>query len=555
MTQKLSRSLPAWALIRASAESLRQEGNARFSRQQLLSRAQEDHPGLSALTAGSTIHAVTIGAPSKPSRKRPRFLRRLDRGMYELEIEEASGVIGLRSRPSSKASKAASRLDGLKSSFTYYLESYDNNAPFRRENQLLSHLRVIHQRRRFSSVVDAVGNDEFLSSLHAVLRAWGIGSRGSRLAEPARLMAVFEPFLGELEALDHLLISDVDDPDDVINRLWRLVSTIPLVENKSRIVPVTKALHHLLPDLVVPIDRAWTGAFFAWNMPEFDQRPEKVFRSAYESFFDIARAVRPETYVGDGWRSSPAKIIDNGLVGFCLVNRIQPTSGLFPQLTSDGKALLSERFDRALHMASDLHRSQPIKGTESHPVPYLAHVLAVVAAVLADTADEDVAIAAALHDGPEDQGGRPVLGRIRNDFGDRVAEIVDTCTDTFDDPKPDWIPRKLSYLARLGSTPDRGALLVKCADCLVNARATLLDYRLQGKDIWTRFRMPCASNQLWWYESCRNALKRVSESRGYVQLDETVNSLLQEVERCPGCEYQHLTVHDGGDMVSSGASD
>src|SRR5882672_8869000 len=98
MTQKLSRALPVWALIRASAESLRQEGHARFSRQQLLRRAQEDHPGLSALTVGSTIHAVTIGAPSKPSRKRPRFLRRLDRGLYELNTEESNALIGQRSR-------------------------------------------------------------------------------------------------------------------------------------------------------------------------------------------------------------------------------------------------------------------------------------------------------------------------------------------------------------------------------------------------------------------------------------------------------------------------
>jgi hypothetical protein len=30
-------------------------------------------------------------------------------------------------------------------------------------------------------------------------------------------------------------------------------------------VPGTKALHHLLPDLVPPMDRAWTGAFFHWS--------------------------------------------------------------------------------------------------------------------------------------------------------------------------------------------------------------------------------------------------------------------------------------------------
>jgi (p)ppGpp synthase/HD superfamily hydrolase len=212
-------------------------------------------------------------------------------------------------------------------------------------------------------------------------------------------------------------------------------------------------------------------------------------------------------------------------------------------VASDGKALLSERFDRALQMASRLHQSQLIKGSESRPVSYLAHILAVVAIVLGEAADEDVAIAAALHDGPEDQGGRPVLDQIRTKFGDRVADIVDACTDTFDDPKPDWEPRKLAYIARLSASTDRGVLLVKCADCLANARATLLDYRLESNVIWARFRMPCASNQLWWYESCRNALKEVSDTRAYVQLDETVKQLMREVEPCPGCENRHLAFH------------
>jgi hypothetical protein len=472
--------------------------------------------------------------------------------MYEVSLDEPMEMYASQSRLGTNVRTAAARVDGLKSSFAQYLDSYDRNVPFRRENQLQAHLRVINQRRKFDSVSAAVQSAEFIRDLHAVLHAWGIGRRGSRLAEPAQLSAALLPHLDQLEALDHLLISEVGDPSNVINRLWQLVSTIAIVDTKSRIVSVTKALHHLLPDLVVPIDRAWTGAFFAWSMPTFDIRPEQVFRSAYEAFFDIARAVRPETYVGEGWRSSPAKVIDNGVVGYCIANRIQPTSGLLPQLsvTSDAKALLSDRFDRALRMASDLHRSQQIKGTQSRPASYLAHVLAVVAIVLAEGADENVAIAAALHDGPEDQGGRPVLDRIRNDFGDRVAEIVQACTDTFEHPKPDWTPRKLAYIARLSTNTDRGALLVKCADCLTNARTTLLDYRLLGNAMWARFSMPCASNQLWWYQSCRNALKAVSETRAYMQLDETVDQLINEVEPCQGCGHRHLEVLPA-DLVSS----
>ncbi len=41
-----------------------------------------------------------------------------------------------------------------------------------------------------------------------------------------------------------------------------------------------------------------------------------------------------------------------------------------------------------------------------------------------------MAIAALLHDAVEDQGGAPRLNDIRNRFGDRVADIVRSCSDT-----------------------------------------------------------------------------------------------------------------------------
>jgi (p)ppGpp synthase/HD superfamily hydrolase len=66
----------------------------------------------------------------------------------------------------------------------------------------------------------------------------------------------------------------------------------------------------------------------------------------------------------------------------------------------------------------------------------------VTAIVLEDDPVEDLAIAALLHDGPEDQGGKPTLMLIQEQFGPRVAEIVLECSDTFRVPKPKWLSRK-----------------------------------------------------------------------------------------------------------------
>src|SRR5437868_14880442 len=89
---------------------------------------------------------------------------------------------------------------------------------------------------------------------------------------------------------------------------------------------------------------------------------------------------------------------------------------------------LTDRFDRALLYAIHVHGGQARKGTS---IPYVAHLLAVAATVLEYGGSEDIAIAALLHDAVEDQGGEARLSDVRNRFGNRVAEIVRLCSDSF----------------------------------------------------------------------------------------------------------------------------
>jgi len=85
--------------------------------------------------------------------------------------------------------------------------------------------------------------------------------------------------------------------------------------------------------------------------------------------------------------------------------------------------------------------------------------------------DETQAIVALLHDSAEDCGGRPMLDAVRLMFGDDVARIVESCTDTFDDPKPTWRPRKEAYLKAMTTKP-ASAKLVACADKPLSESAT-----------------------------------------------------------------------------------
>jgi (p)ppGpp synthase/HD superfamily hydrolase len=158
--------------------------------------------------------------------------------------------------------------------------------------------------------------------------------------------------------------------------------------------------------------------------------------------------------------------------------------------------ILSERYDVALTYAVALHRRQLRTGTG---IPYVSHLLSVSALVLEYGGDEDQAIAALLHDAAEDCGGEARLQEIRERFGDRVAQIVADCTDSWTDPKPDWAQRKIAYVAELASRPP-ATLLVSLADKTHNATAILQDYLDIGEALWERF-SGGRDGTLWYYRA------------------------------------------------------
>lgn len=186
--------------------------------------------------------------------------------------------------------------------------------------------------------------------------------------------------------------------------------------------------------------------------------------------------------------------------------------------------MLGERFDQALQMASQLHRTQVRKESG---VPYVAHLLAVAALAIEHGADEDQAIAALLHDAVEDQGGLPTAARLRATFGDRVHDLVMALTDATVVPKPPWRARKEAYLAHLRHAhPD--ALLISAADKVHNARSIVEDHAAVGPALWSRF-SGGRDGTLWYYRE----LAAVFRSRGPARLAALLGDLAAAMQRLP----------------------
>ncbi|MFN8174418.1 MAG: HD domain-containing protein [Solirubrobacteraceae bacterium] len=190
----------------------------------------------------------------------------------------------------------------------------------------------------------------------------------------------------------------------------------------------------------------------------------------------------------------------------------------------DSPGPLGPRFDRAFALARELHATQVRKGTG---IPYVSHLMGVASLVLEDGGDEDEAIAALLHDAVEDQGGPRTLDRIRELFGERVAELVDACSDTDEADKPPWRARKEAYIAHLREPGlPAGAIRVSLADKLHNARAILFDLRADH-DVFARFSAG-REDQRWYYGELADTFAGLTDSPMATELRRVVGEIFAE---------------------------
>jgi len=192
---------------------------------------------------------------------------------------------------------------------------------------------------------------------------------------------------------------------------------------------------------------------------------------------------------------------------------------------------LTTRFQAALDLAFELHQDQERKGSRE---PYLTHLMSVSALVLENGGSENQAISALLHDAVEDQGGLPTLERIREEFGEEVAEIVDGCTDAYTHPKPPWKERKLNFLENLTTASDT-ILLVSLSDKVHNARSILRDFQKEGDSIWERFNGG-KSGTLWYYQSLAN----IFDKSPYSFLKQELRQIVEEIITLAGIQESGL---------------
>ncbi len=135
--------------------------------------------------------------------------------------------------------------------------------------------------------------------------------------------------------------------------------------------------------------------------------------------------------------------------------------------------MYSYRVEQALKAATVLHKDQVRKG--SVPIPYISHLVAVSFIIMDYTDEEDVVIAALLHDTLEDTDY--TTDELREDFGGYVRDIVEGVSEPQHTKQKtySWREQKKAYAKQLKDAP-QGSLMVSAADKIHNMRSIVEEY-------------------------------------------------------------------------------
>ena len=180
------------------------------------------------------------------------------------------------------------------------------------------HIRTIELRRRHTRPVEAARDQRFLDSLGETLRAWSWERPGA--VNATEFETQIRQAAERLDFLNGIRIEDITDHDvdRVARELWECIGDLVITRRRARLVFGTKAIHHLLPDLIPPMDRRNTGRFFRRNWAT-RRDEERVFRDIFPDFVRLARRCAPQLRPfirPDNFNTSIPKTLDNAIIGF-----------------------------------------------------------------------------------------------------------------------------------------------------------------------------------------------------------------------------------------------
>lgn len=189
------------------------------------------------------------------------------------------------------------------------------------------------------------------------------------------------------------------------------------------------------------------------------------------------------------------------------------------------KALDTTLLDRAIIFAVKAHAGTERRGKG---FPYIVHPMEAVEIVSTITADQELLAAAALHDVVEDT--EVSLEELRREFGDRIADLVASESDSFEpgiSEEDSWHSRKQAAMDRLARA-SHDAKIVALGDKLSNMRAIARDYAVVGDELWKIFHAKDPKDHEWHYRGLADSLRELKDTFAYQEFERLIDQVFSK---------------------------
>jgi len=212
-------------------------------------------------------------------------------------------------------------LFSTKQEFLNYVHIYNSNYRVHSDskNNYLNLMKMYAEAKDYRTLL---WNNSYISLAYQTLQDWNMDQRGAKLVDLSNFK---NSILSCVESLAHLKeyrleLLSTSEMGKVLPELKGLFVNLKVMQTQARIVGVSKTLHFLLPNLVMPIDRENILSLLYLGS-KYSANPEREFQYFTEIFEEyrtlcnkLALSVRDVDKLG--WNSSIPKMIDNALIGF-----------------------------------------------------------------------------------------------------------------------------------------------------------------------------------------------------------------------------------------------
>jgi hypothetical protein len=335
---------PTWKLVYEAAKKL----DAEFTPIEIIREIHRTHPDAKANTIRCHVFGMSENHPSSKHyaylrRKHPylwylgdgKFRLRTPKDHFEDSDTSQEGVIEWdhysewpwpSNREKATIDRMRDRVEELNAGFQHYLDVLTRNNPFRGP-QISYHRRTLELLRKHTSIKDSLEDEEYLGTLHRTLDLWGMNSRAAELIDYEGFKKALRDNSVTIEKLRDKKLLDLkrEEVGDASKILLQLVDDLKISKTNSQLVAGAKTLHHVLPELIPPIDRNYTMRFFYGS---FEAETVSIYSSEQlcellpmfhfigEKNREVIRRVLDKNK--DGFFTSETKMIDNAIIGYII---------------------------------------------------------------------------------------------------------------------------------------------------------------------------------------------------------------------------------------------